>query len=419
MIKVLFLSTSDNIGGAAKATLKLYKSLFQYDLRLRMLVKKKITKEKSIRKILTFLPATIHVKFDELLLSAYHKRERNFWSLAILPDLFLQMALRFSSYNILQLNWVNAGFVPIKILRNIKKPVIWRLSDSWAFTGGCHIPFSCEKYVTGCGACPQLNSVDEFDLSRQTLLRKLKSWENVNLTLVAPSKWIASNARKSLLFKNRKIVHIPTGVEIDVFKPLNIEDTRKKLGLPLGKKIILFGAVEIFDPNKGFHLLIEALNYLYSNYRHRENIELVIFGYADKIDFEKLNFKSAFTGLVSDADLLNEYYAAADVFVLPSIMENSPNTVVEALSAGTPVVAFDACGTSELIDHLTDGYLASPYITEDLCNGIIHVLEQSEKDDMMRKKAREKVEARYNIKNIAGQYYQLYKEISENNATIS
>lgn len=417
MIRVLFLSTFDNIGGAAKATQKLYKALFRYDLGLQMLVKKKLLDDPSIHRIFTFFPATIHLKLDRWLLSEYGDKNRSFWSLALLPNWFLWIKLQALEYDIVQLNWINAGFVPIKLLKYIKKPIIWRLSDSWAFTGGCHWHFECNKFTTGCNACPQLESNDKSDYSYKVFSRKLKHWKNIDLTLVAPSKWMQRTAQSSKLFKDRKVVYIPTGINISIFKPMDAMTTRNSLGLPLEKKIILFGAVDaVTDPNKGFHLLVEALNHLYAMHENPEQIELLVFGHPGKSNRDtQLKFKSTFVGSVKDASLLNQYYAASDVFILPSIMDNSPNTVIEAMGSGTPVVAFDACGTSELIDHLTTGYLAAPYSTADLATGIMHILKDTRIAKSMGAMARKKVEENYNIEDVASQYYMLYKQIYQGN----
>lgn len=415
MIRVVFLSTFDNTGGASKATRKLYRALRRDNLDLKMLVKKKTSEDPGIRTVFTFLPASIHLAIDRFLLSRYKKGERSFWSLALLPNFFLSLFLRTSRFDILQLNWINAGFVPIKLLKRIKKPIVWRLSDCWPFTGGCHWYFACDRYKTGCNACPQLQSTDTFDYSHKVFSLKTKYWQETNLTLVAPSKWMQKNAENSKLFNGRRVVYIPTGIDTQIFKPLPREQTRTSLTLEKNKKYILFGAVDaISDPNKGFHLLMQALDYLYFEFANPEQIEILVFGHPPHKDADlPLKFRTRFIGNIGSPDLLNQYYAASDVFVVPSIMDNSPNTVIEAMGAGTPVVGFNACGTAELIEHLEDGYLATPYEPQDFCNGILHILNTPTLSYEMGLRARKKVVEKYNITDIANQYALLYQQIHE------
>ncbi|HTF21179.1 MAG TPA: glycosyltransferase [Chryseolinea sp.] len=411
MIRVLFLSSSDSLVGAAKATLKLFQALQKKPLDLQMFVKRKVTNEAAVHPVFTFLPMTIHMVFDNLVLKRYKGANRNAWSLGLLPNWNLLIRLRTTRYDIIQLNWISGGFVPVRLLKYIRRPIVWRLSDSWAFTGGCHIPDGCLKYETGCGACPQLNSTDDSDISRKTINRKQQSWEGLDMTIVAPSKWMAGNARRSSLFRNRKIVHIPTGINTEIFTPLDRGRTREKLGLSADKDIVLFGAfAAVTDPNKGFHLLLKALQHLAIIHPHPESVELAVFGNYGDVSSVDLKFKATFLGIISDSCKLNEYYSAADVYVLPSLMENSPNTVLESMSAGTPVVAFDACGTTEMLDHKKDGYLAQAYVTEDLAEGLLYFL-QRKGDAGIRKVARDKIITRYDIDRVADQYKDLYESI--------
>jgi len=413
MIKVLFLSSSDNMGGAAKATLKLFKALQKTNISVRMLVKKKLTNDATISRIFTLLPMTVHLALDNYILNRYKGPRRHFWSLGFLPNLGLWLRLRLLRYDIVQLNWVNAGFMPVKLLRAIRKPIIWRLSDNWAFTGGCHIPENCEKYTSGCGACPQLGSSDESDISRTVINRKLRYWNKLNMTIVAPSRWMAASAQSSLLFRERNVVYIPTGVNTEIFKPLNKRETRAKLGLGEDKGIILFGAVDaLTDPRKGFHFLLTALKRLAEIHPDPSSVELAVFGHADKIPNVDLKFKVTFAGYISDTAKLNEFYSSADVYVLPSVMENSPNTVLEALSAGTPAVAFNACGTAEYIEHKIDGFLAEPLSTDDLANGLLYCLERRQ-EMHLQEAARRKMIEMYNIDRVANQYRELYESIAK------
>lgn len=412
--KIIFLSTSNNIGGAAKATYKLYHALKSFPLDLRMVVKKKQGEDSTITEVRGLLPATAHVMFDNFLLSFYKKSaNRSYWSLARLPNFHLKSYVRNLSCDIVQLNWVNAGFVPISLLSAVQKPMVWRLSDSWCFTGGCHVPFECTRYTSGCGKCPQLGSHDLNDISRRTVRMKADRWQNVNLTIVAPSKWMQQNAKMSLLFKDRRVEYIPSGVDTSIFKPLPKEVVRKKLSLASDKKIILFGAVDaVADHNKGFALLVDALHRL-SEVVDKKKILLVVFGHAGAANVS-LPFHAEFVGLIQNQTELNEYYCAADVYAFPSKMENSPNTVLESMAAGTPVVAFQTSGITELIDSGDDSILVEPFSTTAFASALRQILESPDQAKQMGAAARLKIESRYDIQVVASQYYDLYRRILEN-----
>ncbi len=103
-------------------------------------------------------------------------------------------------------------------------------------------------------------------------------------------------------------------------------------------------------------------------------------------------------------------YAAADVFVAPSMQENLPNTIMEALACGTPCVAFNIGGISDLIDHQQNGYLAAPYEIDDLARGIAWVLEDDGRAKWLAANGRQKVEREFELNMIARRYLNLYQE---------
>ena len=184
------------------------------------------------------------------------------------------------------LYWICDGMLGIKTigkLLRLKKPLIWRLSDMWPFTGGCHYSTTCDRYEINCGKCPQLGSTMEYDLSRWVFNRK-KNWWKVqdlsSLIVVCPSKWIAQCAKKSLLFRDIRIKVIPTGVDTNIFKPVDKSLARKMLNLPQDKSLILFGADKVFKTiRKGGHLLSDTLAELSKRFSNMENnVEIVVFG---------------------------------------------------------------------------------------------------------------------------------------------
>jgi glycosyltransferase involved in cell wall biosynthesis len=211
--------------------------------------------------------------------------------------------------------------------------------------------------------------------------RKAKAWKNIDLTLVSPSAWLAKCASSSSLFKDYRVEVIPYGIDIQKYKPINSQWAREILNLPKDKQILLFGiAGGTSNRWKGFNLLVSALQSL-SKSGWKDRIELLVFGSSQPENAVELGFKAHYLGNLADDISLATVYAAADVFVAPSVYDNLPNTVMEAGACGIPSVAFNIGGLPDMIEHCSNGYLAKPYETEDLARGIAWVLEDPERHE--------------------------------------
>jgi glycosyltransferase involved in cell wall biosynthesis len=299
----------------------------------------------------------------------------------------------------------------LETLGRFKVPIVWTLHDSWPFTGGCFLPGDCTRYQEACGKCPILNSSREDDLSRRVWQRKKKAWHDLDLTLIAPSRWMADRTRASSLFENNEVVVIPNGIDVEQFKPADKTTARKHFSLPQDKNLILFGAkAATKDKNKGFDLLVQALHET-AGIKWRDEIELVVFGSTRPDTPLDLGLKVHFMGWQNDNAALTRLYSAADVYVLPSIQENLPFTIMEAMACGTPCVAFRQGGVPDLIDHQQNGYLAQPYDPKDLCQGILRVLGDKERRRKMAAESRRKVIEKFAIDKVTVQHMALYREL--------
>ena len=140
--------------------------------------------------------------------------------------------------DIVHLHWINGGFLTIFDLGKIDIPIIYSMHDNWIFTGGCHIKWDCDKYLQNCGKCPLLNSSNENDLSRLIWKTKDKIFSKMNkIIFVGLSKWITKLAKESSLLKDKKIVNLPNGININNFKPINKKRAREKLNILSNKKL--------------------------------------------------------------------------------------------------------------------------------------------------------------------------------------
>lgn len=414
-IKPLIISTSDIEGGAARATYRLHQGLKAVGASSQMLVRAKFSRDKTViaeKSLLTKLgPPSSGV-----LLRRYPKRDRTLFSTQWFPD---ALASRVAQLNpdIVNLHWVCNGYLKIETLAKFNKPIVWTLQDMWAFTGGCHYSQGCDRYQNSCGQCPQLKSNNERDLSHQTWQRKLKAWKNLNLTIVTPSSWMAQCVKASSLFRHRRVEVIPFCLDTRKYKPINSQVARSLLNLPQDKQLILFGALAATaDSRKGFHLLLPALQKLKEHQSNlcsqdQDNIELVVFGAERSASAEDLGFNTHYLGSFSDDIALALAYSAADVMVVPSLQESFGQTASEALACGTPVVAFDATGLKDIVEHQLNGYLAQPYEVEDLAKGIAWVLADRERHQQLCLQARAKAEREFALEIQARRYLTFYNEI--------
>jgi len=412
-MKVLHLSTFDESGGAARAAFRLHKGLQAIGCDSQMLVQFKLGVDPAVmgaRNALGRMLRTLRPHLDALPVRLYPNRPVSSFSPALLPD---NLAKRVAEIDpdIIHLHWVTAGFMQLETLHCFNKPLIWTLHDSWAFTGGCHVPYDCLRYRQQCGACPVLGSTHDHDLSRRIWQRKERGWRDLLFTVVTPSRWLAGCAGTSSLFRDQRIETIPNPLDLEQFKPVDKRTARELLALPQDKKLLLFGGIiGTRVRNKGFHLLVSALREVaergWSDYA-----ELMVFGSSEQAVAPDLTLKTRYLGHLDDDARIALLYAAADVFVAPSLQENLPNTVMEAMACGTPCVAFNQGGVPDLIDHETNGYLARPYEPADLVRGIAWVIEDEKRWQDLSNRARRKTEIEFELHSVARQYGNLYQEV--------
>jgi glycosyltransferase involved in cell wall biosynthesis len=364
-------------------------------------------KSKIKRGIAAMKPA-----LDRLPLNLYRHRDRtiNIYSSQWLPNNIVAQIEQINP-DVINLHWVNGGFMPIEALGKLKQPLVWTLHDMWAFTGGCHYSGSCDRYMQSCGACPQLGSDRHWDLSHWNWRRKAKAWQNLNLTVVTPSKWLASCAKSSALMQNFPVKVIANGIDPQLYQPHNPLVARKIFNLPTDRKIVLFGALNSTqDRRKGFSLLLSALEHLRSA-EHASQIELVIFGASEPPQPINLGFKTHYVGQLSDDVALSLLYAAADVFVAPSVQDNLPNTVLEALFCGTPCATFNIGGMPDLIEHQKNGYLAKPGQTQDLARGINWILADETRHQQLKINSRAKAIAHFHLEQQTQKYLRVFTDL--------
>ncbi len=407
-MKALLLSTSDIDGGAARAAYRLHRGLQTIGVDSQMLVRDKHSQDRTTISGKTKI-AQLGANLDGLPLQLYPTRPM--FSPQWFPDAIAPKVAGLSP-DIINLHWICGGYLRIETIAQFDKPLVWTLHDMWPFTGGCHYSQECDRYTDSCGACPQLSSSKNRDLSHWVWQRKAKAWKGSGLTIVSPSVWLAECAKSSSLFQDIRIEVIPHGLNTEKFKPVAQQTAREILNLPLNKQLVLFGVAPSAtgDPRKGFHLLQAALQKL-SQSEWKERLELVVFGSSQPEKPLDLGFKTHYLGQFHDDISLALVYSAANVMIVPSIQEAFGQTASESLACGTPVVGFNATGVKDIIDHQQDGYLATPFEIEDLAQGIVWVLEDSDRYQKLRDRAREKAQQEFTLELQAQRYLSVFSQL--------
>ena len=345
----------------------------------------------------------IRGQLDDALTLFYPKRKGIIFSTGIF-GLDLTKIKEYHEADIIHLHWINAGFINIKHLKKIDKPIVWTIRDMWPMTGGCHYSMGCEEYKIACGKCEQLGSNSAYDLSKVILNRK-KKYLPKNIQIVGISNWLSAEAKKSVLFKNLDVITISNNINTEAFFPVNKTTAKKNLSINTNKKIILVGSTNLKDHYKGFGKYLEAISTL-----DNDKYFLAFFGNLDKEIADSLGFQYKYFGYLHDNISLRLVYSCANVFVAPSLMEGFGKTLAESMACGTPVVCFDATGPKDIVTHKVDGYKSKAFESYDLANGIEWVLNAKNYDELC-KNSRKKVLTQFESVVVAKKYIALYEDI--------
>ena len=412
MMKVALVSTFDTVGGAAKATVRLHQGLLNMNVNSQILVQKKGSDDPNVigpSSISDSLRTYIAPRLESYTLSSYPDRDSYIFS----PGRFGSFNAKkyLSEYDIFNIHWVGGGFQSINSIASITKPIVLTLHDSWAFTGGCHIPYPCEKFKSKCGSCIKLNSTNDYDLSFKMWTRKYELFKKKNIVLVGDGNWVAENAKQSAIFNDHRVEVIHPGLDLNVFKPLNKKYCRSILGVDENTRLVLFGAVGAnADKNKGFQFLKPALEKFAHDNAGKQNIKLIVFGSSSNHE-DLCGISTNYVGKINDELLLTILYSAADVMVVPSVIESFGQTGSESFACGTPVVAFRTSGLKDIVDHQLNGFLADPYDYNDLAAGITWVLEDTDRLSILGQAARKKAVEKFGIDKYVNDYISLYESL--------
>ena len=264
--------------------------------------------------------------------------------------------------------------------------------------------------TTNRNATTALTSTEEE--ARRTYLPESSGRRKASITFVGCSRWLAEKAKVSGLLTGQTVISIPNAINTNLFKPHNKQEARRKCRLPQEGKLILFGSVKITDKRKGIDYLIEACKLLAEKHPEwKDSLGVVVFGNQSQQLQDLIPFRVYPLPYIKNEHELVDIYNAVDLFAIPSLEENLPNMVMEAMSCGVPCVGFNTGGIPEMIDHLHNGYVAQRKSSEDLANGIHWVLTEPEYAELSAQACRKAI-GNYSESIIAKKYTDVYNKIT-------
>jgi glycosyltransferase involved in cell wall biosynthesis len=278
----------------------------------------------------------------------------------------------------------------------------------WAFTGHCTYAYDCERWRQACGACPLLKDpvTLAFDTTAASLAYKRRAYAQSDFVVVTPSRWLADLARQSPLLSGKRVEHIPYGVDPEVFRAIDKRVAREQLSLPTDARILLSSAHSFADRRKGLRFVWDLLQ----RTRCSEGV-LLVMGDGPLPPAVPPGWSVRKLGFLNDPARQTLVYAAADVLVFPSLADNLPNTVLEAMACGTAVLSFAVGGIPEIVRSMETGYPAPAEDGVALARGLDWLFEDKDRLGHLQRAARATIVRDYAPRAQAERYRDLYLEL--------
>lgn len=416
-MKVVHLNTYDGNGGAGRAVLRLNHALKDIGVHSEIVTLYQFNKKSNVytyaNTLLRKCVAIFNILSERFLVKLFTGDKT-------VPFSLQRFGVSLSSFknlekaDIIHIHWINHGFLNPKNVQRLSlfkgKRIFWTLHDSNPITGGCHVRYDCAGFSKECGYCPVLMSSKQHDLSNKTWQMKNNAYQKLNFQLIAPSKWMQKSAQEASLTKTKTTHFIANALDTDFFKPKDKLVSRDNLNLPKDCFIVLAGYMpSTSDRHKGFQQLKEAMRELsnMTNLSERKLL-LLFYGSDDKKMGDEIQIPHLFFGKITDDNILADLYNSADVFLFPSIEESMGYTALESIACGTPVVAFNTSGVTDVIRHKINGYLANLYDSKGLAEGIIWVMDEADRN-ALSENSRNWAVSEFSLKIIAQRHSDLYK----------
>ncbi len=399
-MRVLQINTADTRGGAAKVAYSIKQGLEKKGHTVSMFVGQKYSSDPNI-----------HLLNNKKSFLGRVRTKLAYW-LANDIDVFSSDHIfkteEFKKADIVHCHNLHSNYFNLGTLEKMSslKPVIWTLHDMWPITAHCAHSFAGKIKDTGFFACPSLDIYPPIAWHNEKYLEKTKAriYKNSNFHIATPSKWLADKVKQSVL-KDKPLSVIYNGIDTNVFKPLrsDLYKLRSDLGLPQNKKIILIVAKRgQSNPWKGGNYAQKIIE----TFRDHSQTFFVNLGG----DINQTSNKVKTVSYINDSEMLAKYYSAADILLYPSIADNCPLVVLEAMACGLPIVSFRTGGIPELVEHKVNGYIADYKNADDLKTGIEYLLNLPPQEiEKMRQHSINKIKSSFTLDLMTDKYIQSYE----------
>lgn len=418
-LRIAQVSSYDQQGGAARATLRLHRALREAGEDSTLFVKRANGGEAAV--IQAQGPTDFYGR-----LGRFIRRQANAWDQyryrssrpsgldqfsGIRGEVGVGTISQIPPVDVINLHWVADAFIDLPALFDSipsQQPLVWTLHDMNALTGGCHYDDGCRRHETGCGHCPQLGSHSSRDLSTRLWKAKNRLYQSIDPTrlhLVTPSRWLAQEAQRSPLLSRFNVSVITNGLDTRTFRPIDKKLARAALNLPQGARIVIFVAESVANRRKGYSELLQSIA------RVTDSSNLVLLTLGADSDLKHQTTFCRQLGHVDDEGLLALAYSAADIFAIPSLQEVLGNTALEAIACGIPVVGFNVGGIPDLVRPNETGLMAPVGDVNAFATAISALLSNEDKREFMSKRCREVAVAEFDQKLQAARYRSLYQAL--------
>lgn len=421
-MKVLHINSTSHTGGAARAMQRLHDSLIDKKHESQFLVGRSRFPDNPEVNIIWDVTTPFRSIQNSVLSRIGNQFEKylgiNSW--ANRPAKYLAGADIYQWANIIDLRNLFGGFFNFWSLPDLtrKKPVVWRLPDMWALTGHCAYPYDCDRWKSGCYQCPLLRKKGRervepkptvLDGTRRVWKAKRDIYNQSQLHIVVNSTWMRKQVEESILGDSLTLNVISNGVNLKIYRPIDRNLARKSLGLPNDGRILLWAASEKDNFRKGLTLAFEAIDNLKEKYSDPP-ILIIMGGSEGKTSSKKVQNQIDF-GYVRDPEKQALIYSAADVFLCTTLADAQPQTALESLACGTPIITFAIGPMPDIVHEGKEGFVTTDVTSQALSGAIIDFYNRREMFPELRKNCRKKAERLYNLDKQTDQYIDLYEEI--------
>jgi glycosyltransferase involved in cell wall biosynthesis len=405
-MKVLHLWASDSGaggGGGAVSMYRLHCGLREKGIESRILTRRKSTGDPDVSVLPdnSILDRLIGAVTSRVGLNDIHK----------VSSFGLRKHPLFRWADVVTIHGTHSGFLNYLALPSLtrEKPTVFVMCDMWLLTGHCVQSYDCDRWKTGCGSCPYLDSYPAVprDATRLEWKLKKRTYARSRLSLVSPGSWLPKLVPESIA-AHFPIQVIHNGIDTQIFAPRDRVACREALGIPQDRKILMFSSLNLKDRGKGGDLLAGALEGLPASLKSK--LFLLLMGNRSE-GLSGNGIPKASLGYVQSDRLQAMAYSAADLFVLPTRAETLGNVLVESIACGTPCVSFRVGGVPDVVRPGVTGYLAEPESVEGLRKGIVELLENDDLRASMSPKCRDIAVQEFRLELQVERYLRLYEQL--------